>query len=64
MEVIGEKIIKIGAAVLENPMPQKDGYGAFEIEIKEALHPPATPDDIKCLITWKSYLVGKNFFFH
>ena len=39
MELIGEKIIKIGPAVLENPRPQKDGYGAFEIEIKEAPTP-------------------------
>ena len=40
MELIGKKIIKIGAAVLGNPRRQKDGYGAFEIEIKEA-HTPA-----------------------
>ena len=40
MELIDEKMIKIGPAVLENPRPQKDGYGAFEIEIKEA-HTPA-----------------------
>ena len=40
MELIGEKIIKVGSAVLENPWPQKGGYGAFEIEIKEA-HTPA-----------------------
>ena len=40
MQLIGKKIIQIGAAVFENPRPQKDGYGAFEIEIKEA-HTPA-----------------------
>ena len=40
MELIGEKIINIGPAVFDNRRPQKDGYGAFEIEIKEA-HTPA-----------------------
>ena len=55
-----ELIIKFGPAVLENPMPQKDGYGAFEIEIKEALHPPYIPDDIKCLKTWKPHLVSNK----
>ena len=63
MQLIGEKIIKIGPAVLENPRPQKDEYGAFEIEIKEA-HTPAgytgwhkMPDNLEATFSVKKHYI-------